>query len=123
MQYKTLVDYETVSRLKSEISVLTPGLWMLDLDPTAQGVLLGPFDTVAEAHDSRDNLGHFGDRYGRYLWLVSKHSCETFKSLSDKIQHIEISIDTIPLEVVSMKIKHEGINEWFRLPRGRKAVK
>lgn len=117
MQYRTLLEYETVDKLKSEVKVLHPGLWMLDLNPECDQVLLGPFSTISEAHDQRDYIWHYGDRFGRYLWLVSPSASELMKINADKLQHIELSIDTIPLEVIGVKMKVEGNNDWIRAPR------
>lgn len=123
MQYKTLIDYKTVSRLNSNLNLLTPGLWMLDLDPDAEAALLGPYESISEAHSQRDNLWHHGDRFGRYMWLLGKTSCELLKAAAGKIQHVEVLIDTTPMEIVSVRIKVEGIDEWLRAPRGRLAIK
>lgn len=123
MQYKTLLDYATVEDFKKLIPKLEPGLWLIDLDPNANDLILGPYDSIAEAHDSRDFIWHYGDRFGRYMWLLNRHSYEILKAHGAGIQHIEVAIDTLPLEIVGMKIKVEGINEWIRVPRRRIAIK
>lgn len=123
MQYKTLLDYATVEEFKNLIPSLQPGLWLIDLDPKASKLIVGPYDSIAEAHDSRDFIWHYGDRFGRYMWLLSRHSYEALKAHSANIQHIEAAIDTLPLEIVGMKIKVEGINEWIRVPRRRIKIK
>lgn len=123
MQYKTLVDYGILDKLRSEINDLEPGLWLLDLDPRADTLLLGPFDSISEAHDKRDYIWNYGDRYGRYLWLVSQAACATIKRYQHDIQHVELAIDTLPLEVTGMKLKVANINGWISIPRKRMATK
>jgi hypothetical protein len=123
MQYKTLIDYETVAQFKKSIVDLQPGLWLIDLDPRADKLILGPYDSISEAHEQRDFLWHYGDRFGRYMWLLSRNSCELLKAYGERIQHIELGIDTLPMEIVGMKIKVEEINEWLRIPRQRVAAK
>ena len=117
MQYKTLLTDTAAIRLSNEFKLVTPGLWMVDLDPRCDNILLGPFDTIAEAHDKREYLWNYGDRYGRYLWLVNKAACNILNTYADKVQYIELGIDTTPLEVISVKLKTTGINEWIRAPR------
>jgi len=116
MQYKTLLEYEIVEKLKTELTRLTPGLWMLDLDRECTQVLLGPYDTIAEAHDNRDYIWHYGDRFGRYLWLVSHTTAQIVRGSADKLQHIELGIDTLPFEVTQFKMKLKGISEWTKTP-------
>jgi len=113
MQYKTLLEYETVEKLRTELQKLTPGLWMLDLDRECTQVLLGPYDTIAEAHDNRDYIWHYGDRFGRYLWLVSQPAAQIIRSNANKLQHIELGIDTLPLEVTQFRMKIEGTPEFI----------
>lgn len=122
MQYRTMLEYETIDKLKPDLKSLHPGLWMLDLDPKCEKVLLGPFNTVAEAHDNRDYIWHYGDRFGRYLWLVGSAAADTLATRCDSIQHIEVAIDTLPLEVIGMRIKVENVDEWIRAPK-RKTIK
>lgn len=121
MQYKTLLEYETVDRLRDELARLQPGVWLMDLDPKCDKILLGPFDTVAEAHDNRDFIWHYGDRFGRYLWLVLPSTMDKLRGRLHSIQHIELGVDTLPLEVVGMRIKIEGVKEWVTIPRKRMA--
>ena len=123
MQYKTLLEYETVGKLREELCDLSPGIWLVDLDLRSDKVLVGPFDTIAEAHDNRDFIWHYGDRFGRYLWVVTPKVLDNLRGRQGLVQHIEIGIDTLPLEVVSMKVKLEGVKDWLHLPRSRKAVK
>ena len=117
MQYKTLLTDTDAIRLSHEFKTVTPGLWMVDLDPRCDDILIGPFDTIAEAHDKREYLWNYGDRFGRYLWLVNKAACNILNTYADKVQYIELGIDTTPLEVISVKLKTIGINEWIRAPR------
>jgi hypothetical protein len=119
MQYKTLLDYSIIDTLKDEFEVLHTGLWMLDLNPKASRALLGPYDSIASAHDNRDYLWNYGDRYGRYLWLVSPRTSHLILTHRLDIQHIEASLDTLPMEVVSMKIKITNRNEWIKIPQKR----
>jgi hypothetical protein len=123
MQYRTLLDYGMVEKMQEEMSSLSPGVWLVDLDPDCDKVLLGPFDTVAEAHDNRDYIWHYGDRYGRYLWVVTPTVLDKLRGRTHLLQHIEVGIDTLPLEVTSMKIKLEGIDGWMHLPRKKRSVK
>jgi len=116
MQYKTLLEYETVEKLKTELQRLTPGLWLLDLDRECEQVLLGPYDTIAEAHDHRDYIWHYGDRFGRYLWLVSQTTAQLVRGNAKDLQHIELGIDTLPLEVIKFKMKLEGNPQWIQTP-------
>lgn len=113
MRYKTILDYGRRDRLLDEIlQDLHDGLWMLDLDPKAESVLVGPFKTIAEAHDSRDYIWHYGDQFGRYLWYVSPGNCRLLmkeltiiKNMDDEERpNIELEIDTLPLEIVSFRI-------------------
>ena len=119
MQYKTLLDYSIIETLKDEFERIHTGLWILDFDPKAPHALLGPFDSIASAHDNRDYLWNYGDRYGRYLWLVSPRTANLILAHRLEIQHIEASLDTLPMEVVSMKIKIVNRNEWLRIPQKR----
>jgi hypothetical protein len=123
MQYKTLLAYETIAEFKKGIADLQPGLWLIDLDPRADALILGPYDSISEAHEQRDFLWHYGDKFGRYMWLLSRHSCEVLKAHSNKIQHIEVGIDTLPMEIVGMRIKVEDIHEWIKVPRRRVVAK
>lgn len=120
MKYKTLLEYEVVSKLRDELKHIHQGMWLLDLDKRAETHLLGPFETVAEAHDNRDYIWSYGDRYGRYLWLVSPNAANLLNSNADKIQHIEVAIDTLPLEVVGFKLKVENESQWIRTPSKRR---
>jgi hypothetical protein len=95
-------------------------MWLLDLDKRAETHLLGPFETVAKAHDNRDYIWSYGDRYGRYLWLVSQNAANLLNSSADRIQHIEVAIDTLPLEVVGFKLKVENESQWIRTPSKRR---
>lgn len=122
MQYKTLLDYGTVDRIKSEMPQLEPGIWLVDLDPNCDKVLIGPFDSIAQAHDNRDFIWHYGDRFGRYLWVVMPQSLDKIRGRIDFIQHIELGIDTLPLEVTGMKLKIQGVKDWVSIPR-RRAIK
>lgn len=122
MQYTTLLEDRTVERLKQELPRIYPGLWMLDLDPKCEKMLLGPYDTVAEAHDKRDYIWHYGDRYGRYLWLLNTKSAEQIKSKIHIVNFVELTIDTMPLEVVGFRMKLNGFSEWVR-PTIRRAKK
>ena len=119
MQYKTLLDYSIIDTLREEFEVLHTGLWMLDLNPKASRALLGPYDSIASAHDNRDYLWNYGDRYGRYLWLVSPRTSHLILTHRLDIQHIEASLDTLPMEVVSMKIKITNRIEWLKITQKR----
>jgi len=123
MKYKTLLEYEIVNKLKEELPKIYQGMWLLDLDKRAEKHLLGPFDTVAEAHDNRDYIWSYGDRYGRYLWLINKAAADVLKHNADKVQHIEAAIDTLPLEVIGFKLKVKGLDEWVRAPCKRRVKK
>jgi hypothetical protein len=116
MQYTTLLEDKTVERLKQELPRVYPGLWMLDLDPNCDRMILGPYDTVAAAHESRDYIWHYGDRYGRYLWLLSTKSAEMIKGNIRDADFLELSIDTMPLEVVGFRMKLNGVSDWIRPP-------
>ena len=121
MKYTTMLSYEARDKLVSEIPRIQPGLgiYLLDMDPLAEKMILGPFDSVAEAHDNRDYIWHYGETYGRYLWLLNERSVATLKMAPDRIQYMEIHIDTLPLEVTAVKIKLEGQKTWLPVPRMR----
>jgi hypothetical protein len=120
MKYRTLLEYEVVSKLKDELKYIYPSMWLLDLDKRAKVHLLGPFNTVAEAHNNRDYIWNYGDRYGRYMWLVNRSAANLLSSNADKIQHIEVAIDTLPLEVIGFKLKVENESQWIKTPSKRK---
>lgn len=112
MKYKTLLDYGRRDKLLNEIKEnLSDGLWLLDLDPRTELMLLGPFDSVSEAHDNRDYIWNYGDQFGRYLWYVSPKTCESIHKLLRNVDmaedaskpNIELEIDTIPLDVIAIR--------------------
>lgn len=119
MKYRSLLNYTVVEKLKSEVRNVRSGLYLLDLDPRCDKVILGPYESIAEAHEGRDNLWSYGEMFGRYLWLVSKYSSEILQSHAESINYVELAIDTLPMEITGMKIKVEGVNEWLRVPRKR----
>lgn len=119
MKYRSLLNYPVVEKLKSEVKNVRSGLYLLDLDPLCDKVILGPYESIAEAHEGRDNLWSYGETFGRYLWLVSKYSSEILQSHAESINYVELAVDTLPMEITGMKIKVEGVNEWLRVPRKR----
>lgn len=119
MKYTTMLSYEARDKLVSEIPRLQPRLYLLDMDPLAEKMILGPFDNVAEAHDNRDYIWAFGETYGRYLWLLNEKILSTLKMAPDKIQYVQLHIDTVPLEVTGVKIKLEGQKTWLPVPKRR----
>lgn len=117
MKYTTTLTYEARDKLKKNIPGLIPGLYLLDMDPRADKILLGPFDSVSEAHANRDYIWNYGDMYGRYLWLLNERGAAVLKMKADNIEYLEIRVDTLPLEITSMKVKFEGQHGWIALPK------
>jgi hypothetical protein len=129
MKYKTILDYSRRDKLLQEIRErLEDGIWLLDLDPRAEMMLLGPFESVSEAHDNRDYIWHYGDQFGRYLWYVSRKTNESIHRLIKNIDmteestkpNIELEIDTLPLEVVAIKLTGTAS---IRIPSKRQGTK
>jgi hypothetical protein len=129
MKYKTLLDYSRRDKLLGEINErLEDGIWLLDLDPRAQIMLVGPFESISEAHDNRDYIWHYGDQFGRYLWYVSRKTNESIHKLIKNVDmgeestkpNIELEIDTLPLEVVAIKLIGTAS---IRLPSKRQGAK
>lgn len=126
MRYKTLLDYKRRDTLLNELqNNLTNGLWLLDLDPRAESMLLGTFESIAEAHENRDYIWNYGDQFGRYLWYVSPKTSESVYKLIKNVDmgeegtkpNIELEIDTLPLEVIAIKFIGKVS---IRLPANRK---
>jgi hypothetical protein len=108
MRYKNLLDEDKKRKLIDEITEkLEEGLWLIDLDPEADVTLIGPFETIADAHDSRDHLWAYGVKYGRYLWLVRKRKAEEIKAevRTSNVDYIMLELDTLPMEVVAIQFK------------------
>jgi hypothetical protein len=112
MKYKTLLDYARRDRLLQQIKAeLTDGIWLLDLDPRAKCILVGPFESISEAHDNRDYIWNYGEQFGRYLWYVSSKTNEAIYKLLKNVDmseeatkpNIELEIDTLPLEVIAIR--------------------
>jgi len=129
MRYKTLLDYDQSDKLLDEIKDhLIEGLWLIDLDPRADQVLIGPYDSVAEAHDARDYIWHYGDKYGRYLWHMTHKNCQRINNLLGTIDdpatlsrpYIELEIDTIPLEIIGVRFIYGSHSIKFPKPTSRK---
>lgn len=126
MRYKTTLDYTHRDKLLQDMrEYLTEGIWLVDLDPRAESVLQGPFDSVADAHDNRDFIWHYGDKFGRYIWYVNTVNAASLLKLlmknannSDFSPMVELDIDTLPLEIVGLKIMSEGKS--YRIPKVRR---
>jgi len=112
MKYKTLLDYKRRDKLIEEMKKdFTNGIWLLDLDPKAEFMAVGPFESISEAHDNRDYIWHYGEQYGRYLLYVSPKTHDSIYRLLRNINlneeatkpNIELEIDTLPLEVVAIR--------------------
>lgn len=126
MKYKTLLDYKRRDKLIEEMKKsLTNGIWLLDLDPRAEIMVLGPFESISEAHDNRDYIWNYGDQFGRYLWYVSPKTCESIYKLLKNVDmseeatkpNIELEIDTLPLEVIAIRFVGTAS---IRLPANRR---
>ena len=123
MRYKNLLDEDKKRKLIDEIAEkLEEGLWLIDLDPSADVTLIGPFETISDAHDSRDHLWAFGVKYGRYLWLVRKRKADEIKAeaKANKIDYIMLELDTLPMEVVSVQFKDPTKSKFYTAYRKRK---
>lgn len=132
MRYKTLLDYDRRDKLLDEVKeYLVEGLWLIDLDPRAEQILLGPYDSVAEAHDARDYIWHYGDKYGRYLWHITHKNCQQIRNTLATIDgpmarsrpHVELEIDTLPLEVIGARFVSGSNSIRFPKPKTRKKTK
>ena len=108
---------------------LEDGLWLIDLDPRAEEVLIGPFDSVAAAHDARDYIWHYGEQYGRYIWCINSKNCDQLQKMlfgldlsnEETLPNIEIEIDTLPLEIVGMRFMYrEKFTKIHRVRRSQK---
>jgi hypothetical protein len=126
MKYKTVLDYARRDKLLAEMKDgLSNGIWLLDLDPRAEVMIVGPFDSISEAHDNRDFIWNYGDQFGRYLWYVSPKSCESIYKLIKNIDmteeaakpNLELEIDTLPLEVIAIRFIGTAS---IRVPSNRK---
>ena len=117
MNYKTMLTYEQIEKFKESVTRLEIGMYLLDMANGVDPILLGPYSTASEAHANRDNLWAFGAMYGRYLWLIHPANLRLLYSVKDKIEHVEIGIDTGPMEVVSARLKVKGKNTWMTLPK------
>lgn len=126
MKYKTLLDYKRRDRLLEDIKIsFYPAIWLIDLDPKADSIIVGPFESFSEAHDCRDYIWHYGDQFGRYVWYVSPKTYDSIVKLLKNTKmdeegskpNIELEIDTGPLEVVAIRFVGTAS---IRLPSGRK---
>ena len=126
MKYKTLLDYKRRDKLLEEIkTTFMPAMWLMDLDPRADNMIVGPFESISEAHDSRDYIWHYGEQYGRYLWYVSPKTYDSIVKLLSNVDmseerskpNIELEIDTGPLEIVAIRLIGTAS---IRLPSNRK---
>lgn len=81
MRYKTLLSYAQRDKLLKEMKqYLDEGIWAIDMDPRAEQLLLGPYPTIAKAHESRDYLWNYGEQYGRYLWVLTSTGAKALLS-------------------------------------------
>jgi len=131
MRYKTLLDYDRRDKLLDEAKqYLTEGLWLVDLDPRAEQILLGPFDSVSDAHDARDYIWHYGDKFGRYIWHITHKNCQQIRNtlaimdgpMAPNRPHVELDIDTLPLEVTGVRLISGKNSVKFPKPRTRKTT-
>ena len=111
MRYKTLLDPTQIDTLIKELKeVAEDGIWLLDMDPRADKMLIGGYDTIADAHEDRDYIWHYGAKFGRYLWVMTqKGRAEMQKMIKtlevkNKSPFIELEIDTLPMEVISVRM-------------------
>jgi len=96
---------------KDHLSILSPGIWMLDLFPGVEKVLRGPYKSVADAHRDRDMLWHYGEMHGRYVWVVTSGAAV---KLCDKIptfHSVELTTDNLTMEVVRLRVA-SGYTDW-----------
>lgn len=128
MRYKTTLDFKRRNKLLKDIKeLLYDGIWLIDLDRRAPNILLGSYDSIAEAHDKRDYIWHYGDMFGRYLWCVNSRNCAEIKKLlhavdfSDEatIPNIELEIDTLPMEVIGVRFMNKTSTKLSRVKRKR----
>lgn len=128
MRYKTTLDFERRNKLLKDMKeLLYDGIWLIDLNPAEPDILLGCYDSIAEAHEDRDYLWNYGDLYGRYLWCVNSRNFAEIKKLlhlidfSDEatIPNIELEIDTLPMEVISIRFIHKTSTKLTRVKRKR----
>jgi len=123
MRYKNLLDEDKKSKLIDEIAEkLDEGIWLVDLDPKAETVLIGPFETISDAHAQRDHLWAFGVKYGRYMWVVRKRKADELVNAAKtgKIDFIMLELDTLPMEVVSIQVKSQDRPKFYTAFRKRK---
>jgi hypothetical protein len=126
MRYKSTLNYDQRDKFLQEIQdSLTEGIWLVDLDPRADVMLLGPYESIADAHDDRDFIWHYGDKFGRYLWYVNVVNAATIKKLiakytndSDNKPMVELNIDTLPFEITGIRLIGDGKS--YRIPKVRK---
>jgi hypothetical protein len=85
------------------------GIWLVDVDPRAKYMLVGPFDSISEAHGQRDYVWDYGGDFGRYLFYVSPKRHEAISRLLwsgrtavDRMR-VEFDVDDGPLEILSMR--------------------
>ena len=85
------------------------GIWLVDVDPRAACMLVGPFDSISEAHAHRDYVWAYGGDFGRYLFYVSpKRYAAISRLLSsgrtavDRMT-VEFDVDDGPLEILAMR--------------------
>lgn len=128
MRYKTLLTYAQRDKLLKEMKqCLDEGIWAIDMDPRAEQLLLGPYPTIAKAHESRDYLWNYGEQYGRYLWVLTSTGAKALLATLANPDFnpppiIELEIDTIPLEVVGFRLLGDKNDKkrYFSSKKGRK---
>ncbi len=95
---------ELCRTFKEHLSTVSPGIWMLDLFPGLEKVLLGPYNSVAEAHRDRDMLWHYGEMHGRYVWVVTSGAAVKLCNEMPTFNSVELTTDNLTMEVVRLRV-------------------
>lgn len=115
-------DTEFCRRFAEESAELHDGIWSLDLLPQAEQVLRGPYGSVAQAHRDRDWLWNYGERHGRYIWVVTSGAVARLASERSDVHSIELATDALTMEVVRLSVRGPN-REWCEVTHRRRKAK
>jgi hypothetical protein len=99
-------------QFKEDLLKVSGGIWSLDLFPDVCPAIRGPYDSVADAHRDRDLLWHYGERHGRYIWVVTPQAAFKLIREQSTFHSVEITSDTLSMELVRLRVRGPQ-NEWI----------
>jgi hypothetical protein len=113
---------EFCRRFAEEAAELDDGVWSLDMLPEAEQVLRGPYGSVAQAHRDRDWLWNYGEKHGRYIWVVTSRAVARLAKERSDLHSIELTTDALTMEVVRLSVRGPN-REWCDVTHRRNKVR